>query len=116
MTRHSTGMTERQLQDAIRDLCRRLGLLCYHTHDSRRSEAGFPDLVIVGRRVLLRELKTDVGRASKPQLSWLLALEAAGADAKVWRPADLHNGAIVAELQALRTRGLTTAEVPDATS
>ena len=80
---------ERDFQAAVCELAKTLGCLVYHTHDSRRSEPGFPDLVIVGkRRVMFRELKTQSGRLSPAQEAWLYRLQTAGADADVWRPDD----------------------------
>ena len=84
-------MREKQLQDAIVAAAQRLGWLVYHTHDSRRSQPGFPDLVLVhpGRgRILYRELKTMTGKVTTDQQKWLDALAAAGADVGVWRPTD----------------------------
>ena len=40
-------MTETQLQSAIIELARLTGWLVYHTHDSRHSAKGFPDLCMV---------------------------------------------------------------------
>ncbi|MDJ0322134.1 VRR-NUC domain-containing protein [Pseudarthrobacter sp. PS3-L1] len=77
--------------------------LAYHTFDSRRSVAGFPDLVLVSSRrgrVLFRELKSDVGRVSVDQGVWIAGLTAGGVDAGVWRPADARSGRIVRELTA----------------
>lgn len=79
-------MTEAELLESVRELCGWYRLLCYHTQDSRRCPAGFPDLVIVGKRVLYRELKSQTGIVSVRQVEWLLRLEQAGADAEVWRP------------------------------
>jgi len=73
------------------------GWLVYHTHDSRRSQPGFPDLVLVRDRVLYRELKAATGRVSAEQQVWLDRLERAGADAAVWRPGDID--AVVATLR-----------------
>ncbi len=81
-------VTEAELLSTIRDACRWGGLLCYHTFDSRRSERGFPDLCIVGKSVLHRELKSSRGRLTPDQRTWLDRLTEAGADAAVWRPAD----------------------------
>src|SRR5690606_40011108 len=38
----AAAMSEAQLLATILQACRKLGLLCYHTYDSRRSEPGFP--------------------------------------------------------------------------
>lgn len=103
------GTTEATFLGKVRDLCRYNHLLTYHTHRSDRSEPGFPDLVIVGRSgVLFRELKTAKGRVSVAQREWLDALNAAGMDADVWRPADLASGRIANELTALRRKRRTT--------
>lgn len=78
-------MTEAELLRNVREACAWLGLRCYHTHDSRRSVAGFPDLVIVGRRVAFVELKS-ASRITRAQQAWLDALAAAGSWVYVWRP------------------------------
>ena len=81
-------------------------VLWYHTHDSRRSPSGYPDLVCVGPGgVLYRELKTMRGRVTKAQDEWLCALTFAGADAQVWRPVDLLSGHIARELAAIAGLG-----------
>ena len=66
----------------------------YHTYDSRRSEAGFPDLVLVRDCVLWIELKSSKGALTPPQKDWLEALAAAGQECHVWRPKDLMSGLI----------------------
>jgi hypothetical protein len=96
-------MKERDLQQALSDLAKLLRLKAYHTYDSRRSEPGFPDLVIVGPGgVLFRELKSETGRVSPHQRAWIESLTAAGADAGIWRPADQHEGRVAAQLHQLR--------------
>jgi len=96
--------SESELQSWVTELCRTLGLLVYHTHDSRRSEAGFPDLIIVGRRLIARELKSATGETTEDQERWLTALRTAGVDADVWRPADWRDGNVLRQLQGLRAR------------
>lgn len=97
------GMSEREFQGIVMEVALLHGYeLAYHTHDSRRSAPGFPDLVLVSQkrgRVLFRELKTDKGRVSPAQRVWIDGLTAAGADAGVWRPADLVSGLVIAELK-----------------
>lgn len=88
-------MKEAEFQAAVIQAARFLGWLVYHTHDSRRSEPGFPDLVLVRRadaRVVFAELKTTSGVSSE-QRKWLDALGAAahhgeGIEVYVWRPDD----------------------------
>ena len=97
-------MTERELQEHVRKLCGDLGLYHYHTHDSRRSQQGFPDSLIMNLRtgrVLWRELKTQSGKLSHDQKIISYALAAGGHDWQVWRPADLMDGRIAAQLVAL---------------
>lgn len=88
----SGRMTEAQLLAAVRKLARTCRWRAYHTHDSRRSEPGFPDLVLVSadrRRVIYAELKTDTGRLTGEQEAWLRDLAAAGCETAIWRPRHL---------------------------
>ena len=93
-------LTEAQLLTCVREAARVYGVLCYHTHDSRRSEPGFPDLVLVGHRVVFRELKSHRGRLSAEQKAWYKALHGGGADVAVWRPGDWPE-LICGELRAI---------------
>jgi len=82
-------LSEQAFQQQVLDLARATGWLAYHTHDSRHSEAGFPDLVLVHslrRRVIYAELKSDSGHVSPPQQRWIEALETAGAEVHLWQP------------------------------
>jgi hypothetical protein len=88
----------------VRKLLKDLGLRGYHTHDSRRSDAGYPDWTITGKRTIFRELKRQNGVVSPAQLAWMDDLEAAGDDVAVWRPLDLLTGRIQAELIAISRR------------
>lgn len=82
-------VTEKDFARALVDLAHLTGWLLYHTHDSRRSPAGFPDLVLVrALRVVYAELKTARGRVTPDQKVWLHALQQAGQEVHVWRPGD----------------------------
>jgi hypothetical protein len=96
-------VTESQFQQQVIDLAKLHGYrLIYHTHNSRRSAPGFPDLVMINElhgRALFRELKTDVGRMAIAQLDWMTGMTRAGLNAGVWRPLDLRSGRIIKELR-----------------
>lgn len=96
------AMSERQLQDQIIELAKRMGFIVYHTHDSRRSEAGFPDLVLVHPkqlRIVWRELKSETGTTTPEQKVWISTLSLVGEDVDVWRPRDWVSGRIERELR-----------------
>ena len=84
-------ISEKAFQQSVIGLAHDYGFeLVYHTHDSRRSVPGFPDLVIVGHgRCIFAELKTERGRLSEAQKEWLASLEeCAGVESFVWKPSD----------------------------
>ena len=62
-------------KDFMEDLVKKAGFagwMVYHTYDSRRSTAGFPDLVLVKPPVVIfAELKTEKGTPSTAQDEWL---------------------------------------------
>ena len=84
---------EWHLQAAIEEELRLRGWRFYHSHDSRRSVAGFPDLVCLrGDRVLVAEIKGPKTRVTVEQRAWLDAFKAAGVEAYLWRfPGDWAN-------------------------
>lgn len=99
-------MTEAELMANVRQVALLGGWLTYHTHDSRRSDKGFPDLVMVhpitGRTVYV-ELKSAKGRIRPEQRTWIDALYRGGHEVYVWRPADwpvLVQRVLLAERQA----------------
>lgn len=82
---HATS--EKAFMQAVIDSARLHGWLVYHTHDARRSEPGFPDLVLLrGPQILVFELKTERGKLSDAQKRWLSAFEAAAVPTYVLRP------------------------------
>ncbi|WP_149183284.1 VRR-NUC domain-containing protein [Streptomyces sp. TRM49041] len=86
--------SEEQWRRQVREIATRYGWeLAYHTADSRRSDAGWPDEVfghITQRRTLFVEFKSDTGRLRPEQRVWLAHLADSGFEVAVWRPRDLH--------------------------
>lgn len=81
-------VSEKDFQRAVIALAKRNGWLAYHTADSRKSAAGFPDLVLVRERVVWMELKSANGIVSAAQQTWIDCLRATGAEVYVFRPID----------------------------
>lgn len=80
-------LTERAFQERVVSLARSLGWLVYHSYDSRRSQPGFPDLVLVrADRLIFAELKQCKGQLTQAQEEWLLALAVTRAEIHLWRP------------------------------
>ena len=79
---------EKAFQAEVVKLAKSLGWKKYHTYDSRKSDAGFPDLVLVRERVIYAECKTDDGELTADQLNWRDWLLAAKQEWHCWRPRD----------------------------
>lgn len=94
-------MSEQALQQIVIQWARALGILPYHTRDSRGSAKGFPDLVLVGSRILYRELKTQVGKLTAEQQNWGDRLLRGGGNWDVWRPEHMESGRILRELREI---------------
>lgn len=63
--------TEAVFQAKVKALAKALGWRPYHTHDSRRSDTGFPDLCLARPpRVVFIELKSAKGTLSGAQKEW----------------------------------------------
>lgn len=86
--RENEAADEKAFQADVVKLAKRNGWRCFHVTNPLKSAPGWPDLVLVGPRVLFRELKTETGRVSPAQEEWLADLTAAGVDAGVWKPSD----------------------------
>ena len=82
--------TEDELLAEVRALAKRTGWECYHTHNSRFSEKGFPDVVLTnGDDVLMYELKDNRRKPTADQERWLRLLAHTGkVETGVWRPRD----------------------------
>jgi len=87
-------LPEKTLLEHIRALARRHGWLCYHTHDSRGSEPGFPDVLLCKPgRLIFAEVKRQQGKLTREQAQWLdmLGHTISGVEIYVWRPSDLES-------------------------
>jgi hypothetical protein len=82
--------TEKEFMQRVIVLAQMNNWLVYHTYDSRRSQRGFVDLVLVrGGRLMFVETKREDGRLTQDQSDWLLRLSRVpGVVATVWRPSD----------------------------
>ena len=82
---------EAAFQSAVIRCATVYGWLYYHTADSRRSAAGYPDLHFAHRRneapPFFAELKADKGKVSDAQRMWIDAL-GLHYDAAIYRPDD----------------------------
>jgi hypothetical protein len=82
-------LSERDFQAQVIDLAQLTGWMVYHTYDSRRCQAGYPDLALCRHgEYLLVELKTDTGRVRPAQRQWIEALRSASIECHIWRPGD----------------------------
>jgi hypothetical protein len=92
-------LTETQFQGLVLDVAETFGWEVFHDGDSRRSNAGFPDLVLVkDGRIIFAELKREKDSyPSKPQMNWLALLSQAAGDnvmAVLWRPSSNWQGVL----------------------
>lgn len=82
-------MTEAQWMAQVVKYAKLMHWRVYHTYRSDRSEAGFPDLVLVRRpRVVFAELKAQRTPVTGAQRDWLADLRACGQETYLWRPSD----------------------------
>lgn len=88
-------MTHDEFRDEIVKLAGMYGWFAFWVYDSRRSPEGYPDLTLVRERVIWAELKTGSGRLTHAQRRWQAALQKAGQEVYLWRPADLQTIATI---------------------
>ena len=100
--RRETAVSEEELLATVTQMAEAFGWMVYHTRDSRRSETGFPDLVLVRPPVVwIVELKREdakltQGRYNRKgtwlpgQEDWMDLLKDCGTvRSAVWRPSGL---------------------------
>ena len=86
---------EADAQAAVVDIARLQRWSAYHTRDSRGSDPGFPDLVLVRDRVVYVEMKRQGERPRPTQIDWLDRLARAGGEVYLWTIEDLDNAVAV---------------------
>ena len=77
-------------------------IIHYHTHDSRRSPAGFPDLVLAHEKtgnLIFIECKSEKGVRSEDQIKWARTLNNSPVRYYVWRPSHWANGTVESVLK-----------------
>ena len=85
----SRPVAEKDFQAAVIDYAHLCGWLVYHTYDSRRSQEGFPDLVMVRPPdAIFAEMKSEGGKVTEAQSHWLDWLAECGLIVRVWRPSN----------------------------
>lgn len=101
-------MSGKQIQDGAVEVARRHGYICAHfrpapsrsgfitpySYDSK----GFPDLMLVGRKVIAVEVKGDGDRLRPEQERWLEGFAAAGIETLVLTAKGYREGALEAIL------------------
>lgn len=101
-SRDTADWTEAELDSALRAAAEQAGWRRYHTYRSKRSPAGFPDLVLVRPpELIFWELKSAAGKATPEQIGWIQDLADCGVEARIVRPADYEDA-----LRRLLTRKL----------
>ncbi len=91
------GWSEAELQRQVVQLAEVLGWSWYHTHDSRRSPAGYPDLHFWHTRKkasVFVELKTEKGKLRPAQVDTIATMGAAGLQVQVLRPSHWIDGTV----------------------
>jgi hypothetical protein len=90
------AMSEDELQTNVIELAEALGWWAWHDTDSRRNNAGLPDLILLRPpRMIMAELKTEKGKLRREQADVIDKLAAVpGIECMIWRPNALLSGAI----------------------
>ena len=85
----NTVKTEAEFQSVVVRTAESLGWWYYHTYDSRRCPAGWPDLVLIKPPVcIFVELKMELTKTTDAQRMVLDMLADCGQEVYVWRPGD----------------------------
>lgn len=94
-------VSEADFQATIIEIAHHFRWEPHHQFDSRRSQPGWPDLVLLKPpQAIFAELKTETGKVSAAQARAIEQLADCGFEVAVWRPSQLDE--IIARLQENR--------------
>lgn len=106
-------MVEKELQKAVVEMAHRFGWTVAHFSKGVAGKGervwmtpaaydgkGFPDLIMVRERLMIRELKVGKNPLSLEQRMWIDLLTVAGVDVEVWTDKDWRTGYIEAVLRS----------------
>lgn len=100
---YAQSMTETELQDAVVQMANLFGWRVCHFRPAKTDKGwrtpvqghiGYPDITLVRERIMFVELKSDKGKLTHDQMEWARAIEDAGGEWHVWRPAEWHDRTI----------------------
>jgi HNH endonuclease/VRR-NUC domain len=81
------NLRERDWHQQVVEVATLYGWRHFHAFDMRRSDAGWPDIVLCRPpELLIVELKAEHGKLQVAQEEWLADLWACGIETAVWRP------------------------------
>lgn len=84
-----TNIKESAFEGLVRNVAKDCGWWGYHTRDSRKCEAGYPDWHLLRPpRSIFVELKTETGKLRPAQERVIGMLRDCGNTVYVWRPSD----------------------------
>ena len=93
----ANAMLEKDLQQYTFNMAACLGYKHYHTHNSFRSDPGFPDSVLLNpqnKRLIFCEFKRQKKDPTPTQQWWIDSLQACGQEVYVIRPMDWLDGTV----------------------
>lgn len=80
-------LSEKEFMSQVIQLAQLFRWKIYHTHNSRKSVAGFPDLLMLrGAKMIVAELKVGRNKITSDQADWLTWFRVAGAKSYLWTP------------------------------
>jgi len=95
-------VTEKDLREQIRTLCKLFGWRFLFTWTSIHSPKGMLDLFLINaeqKRVIFAELKSEKGKMTPEQQQVFDELKACGQEVYLWRPGDIEDIARILRIQ-----------------